>query len=347
MNRVRAIIFSRGAARATPCAGWPTVSNRMSTTTNSNAFVDAARSTAASGSVVYEGERAVHEYLQFHFGSTDEVLPHDCGPADALGFPKRCASLCAEALVTTETSPPLPLSSSPEREKDQLTGEGGEGQTYKAGRSNRRPLRALDVGCAVGGITFELTRAFDEVVGVDFSASFVEAAERMRVEGRTQYEYLEQGSAVFRREAFLPEGTVPSRARFSQGDACSLDVKALGSFDAVLASNLLCRLPKPRSFLEDLPALVKPGGVAVLISPYSWLKEYTPTSEWLGGFREGGDADKQDGEYVDSFDRIRSIMEADDAFELERRCSMPFLIREHARKFQWGCSDGTVWRRKS
>lgn len=38
--------------------------SRMST----NAFVGAARSTAASGSLVYEGERAVHEYLQFHFG---------------------------------------------------------------------------------------------------------------------------------------------------------------------------------------------------------------------------------------------------------------------------------------
>ncbi|CAN0533440.1 unnamed protein product, partial [Laminaria digitata] len=73
----------------------------------------------------------------------------------------------------------------------------------------------------------------------------------------------------------LPEGAVPSRARFARGDACSLDVDTLGSFDAVVASNLLCRLPKPRSFLDDLPALVKPGGVAVLISPYSWLAEYT------------------------------------------------------------------------
>lgn len=58
---------------------------------------------------------------------------------------------------------------------------------------------------------------------------------------RAEYEYLEQGSAVFRREAVLPEGTVPSRASFEQGDACSLDVGTLGAFDAVLASNLLCR----------------------------------------------------------------------------------------------------------
>lgn len=55
------------------------------------------------------------------------------------------------------------------------------------------------------------------------------------------YQCLEQGSIVLRREAVLPEGTIPSRARFEQGDACALDVQSLGSFDVVLASNLLCR----------------------------------------------------------------------------------------------------------
>eukprot|EP00903_Cladosiphon_okamuranus_P013496 g12571.t1 len=271
---------------------------------STNAFIGAARSTAASGSLVYEGERAVHEYLQFHFGKPGEVLPYDCGPKEALDFPKRCADLCVEAVVGSVAS----------RSEGEQHGTDRAGGELEAGASLKQPLRAMDVGCAVGGISFELTRSFDEVVGVDFSASFVEAAEQMRVGGRTEYEYLEQGSAVFQREAVLPEGTVPSRASFSQGDACSLDVEALGSFDAVLASNLLCRLPKPQSFLEDLPALVKPGGVAVLISPYSWLKEYTAPSEWLGGFREGEGEDGEGqlgGEFVDSFERIRSIMEAD------------------------------------
>ncbi|CAN0427968.1 unnamed protein product, partial [Laminaria digitata] len=51
---------------------------------------------------------------------------------------------------------------------------------------------------------------------------------------------------------------------------------------------LCLRLQKPRDFLGDLHALVKPGGVAVVISPYSWQAEYTDPSEWLGGCREGG-----------------------------------------------------------
>ena len=55
----------------------------------------------------------------------------------------------------------------------------------------------------------------------------------------------------------------------------------------VLASNLLCRLPDPAAFLRACRSLVKPGGVLVLISPYSWIKEWTPEERWLGG-EEGG-----------------------------------------------------------
>lgn len=31
-------------------------------------------------------------------------------------------------------------------------------------------------------------------------------------------------------------------------------------------------------------------------------------------------------------------------FELLHEEQVPFLIREHARKFQWGCSHATVYR---
>lgn len=37
--------------------------------------------------------------------------------------------------------------------------------------------RALDVGCAVGGATFELARYYDTAVGIDFSHAFVAAAQ--------------------------------------------------------------------------------------------------------------------------------------------------------------------------
>lgn len=42
-------------------------------------------------------------------------------------------------------------------------------------------LRALDVGCAVGRSSFEMARTFDEVVGVDFSGKFINAAKALTV----------------------------------------------------------------------------------------------------------------------------------------------------------------------
>lgn len=39
------------------------------------------------------------------------------------------------------------------------------------------PVTALDLGCAVGGSSFALARAFQQVVGVDSSAHFIKSAQ--------------------------------------------------------------------------------------------------------------------------------------------------------------------------
>lgn len=98
------------------------------------------------------------------------------------------------------------------------------------------------------------------------------------------------------------------------------------------------------ALLERLPTLVKKGGVAVIVSPYSWLHEYTQKKEWLGGYYD--DSSSGDGKaVVESFDELSAAMQANNAFTLVERKDMPFLIREHARKFQLGVSDATIWRR--
>ena len=43
---------------------------------------------------VYESQRALHEYLLFHYGGPGEVLRFDFGPKNSLDFPKRCADMC-------------------------------------------------------------------------------------------------------------------------------------------------------------------------------------------------------------------------------------------------------------
>jgi len=253
---------------------------------------------AIQGAAVYETSGAVNEYLQFHYATDDVLLPYSKAVAPTgLGFPRRCAALASAA----------------------------------NGRA-----RALDVGCSVGGMSFELARSFDEVVGIDFSEAFVEAAKQVQKTGACTFTLKGEGSVKQVSPLTAIDASIDrSRCSFEAGDACNLR-SDLGAFDAVLAANLLCRLPEPQRFLERCSELVKPGGVLVLVSPYSWLPEYTTKDRWLGGADSDGPT---------SFDAVSSVMVAN-GFELVERKDMPFLMREHVRKFQWGCSDGTVWRRQ-
>jgi len=48
---------------------------------------------------------------------------------------------------------------------------------------------------------------------------------------------------------------------------------------------------------------------------------------------------------VKTLDTLRELLAP--AFTLEKRVDLPFLIREHARKFQASVAEGTLWRRKN
>lgn len=84
------------------------------------------------------------------------------------------------------------------------------------------------------------------------------------------------------REAHVPTDADKEQVTFKVGDACNLPLN-LAPVDAVLAANLICRLPEPKKFLDALPRIVKPGGVVVLTTPFSWLEAWTKPRSWLGG----------------------------------------------------------------
>jgi ribosome modulation factor len=97
-------------------------------------------------------------------------------------------------------------------------------------------------------------------------------------------------------------------------------------------ANLIDRLESPLKCLERLPGLVRPGGQLILASPYTWLASYTPRKKWLGGFTRGGRP-------VKTFDALRRILKPH--FKLIRRLDLPFLLREHTRKYQLGISEAS------
>jgi putative 4-mercaptohistidine N1-methyltranferase len=249
----------------------------------------------------YESDRALGEYLLFHYGQPHEVLPWPEGPVAALDYPVRCVTECLDAAR-------LP-----------------------------KEARGLDLGCAVGRSTFELARHCVEVIGVDFSHRFIAAANQLREHGTLAYRFVEGGQLTVAADAVVPADIPRERVKFEQGDAMALRAD-LGQFGVVLMANLVDRLRDPRRCLAQLPALVRPGGQLILSTPCTWLEDYTPSAKWLGGFI-------REGKPVRTLETLRQLLEPE--FELKQARDLPFLIREHARKFQWSVAQASTWVRRA
>lgn len=186
--------------------------------------------------------------------------------------------------------------------------------------------RALDLGCAVGRSSFELARTCSDVIGIDFSRRFIDAATALK-SGDLPYARLDEGDRVTQLVARVPAGIDRSRVSFETGDAMNLRAD-LGEFDVVLMANLIDRLSEPQKCLARLPSLVKSGGQLVITSPYTWLEDFTPRANWLTPTLEG----------------LQAALAPQ--FDLVSTRDMPFLIREHARKFQWSVAQATIWIRR-
>jgi SAM-dependent methyltransferase len=237
----------------------------------------------------YESQRYLHEYLLFHYGQAKDLCPFGFVSQDLLRFHERIREECL-----------LPNSQ--------------PGHT-----------RALDIGCAVGRFTFELSRVANEVIGIDNSKRFILAARNIARRGAVEVQIHESGAEFSACRVRLPKRVRPGKVRFQTADAQKLGSFARQSFDIVAAVNLICRLPSPSIFLRQLPGLVSPGGQLLIASPFSWLKEYTPRREWM----------------------TPSVLEKTLAphFRLRQRRDIPFLIREHRRKYQLVVSEVLTFKR--
>jgi len=243
---------------------------------------------------VYETDALVDQYLLFHYGEGEDQLPYPFGPHDALFYPVRCV---------TEF---VPLAD--------------------------RVDRALDLGCAVGRSAFELTRTAQKVIGIDLSQRFISAAQEIQRSGEIQFRRHEEGNAYTSILRRLDPAIDRSRCQFEVGDALRLR-SDLGTFDFILAANLIDRVHSPKELLAVLRRLLNPGGHLLIASPYTWLSEFTPTQEWLGAIQTWSETAT-----------LRAIQEKlGNEFELVSSKDLPFLIREHVRKYQWSVAQASLW----
>ena len=255
-------------------------------------------------SLKYETNELVNQYLLFHWGTEseqrDETLSSRIGHPEASNLILRTVELM---------------------------------QQYST-----RHTSALDLGCAVGRASFELSRNFSQVTGIDYSAVFIAAAEQLRHTGESNYQRWETGRHSTQLTAHVADEIDRERIRFVQGDAANLDavetLRHTARFDAILLSNLMCRLAEPEKCLSQFVETDKylgSGGILVIASPNSWLAQFTDADKFLDG--------------ADSDETLSAIGGVLSGFSLLHEEDVPFMIREHRRKYEYIVSQVSVWKK--
>jgi putative 4-mercaptohistidine N1-methyltranferase len=236
----------------------------------------------------YDSESAVDQYLLFHYGTRSQIFPFDSLPDAAFDFHSTILRRVQEL------------------------------------HKGDQAARGLDLGCATGRCAFEMSAFLDEVHGVDTSEHFIAAARALQEHGFAHLRVPVEGRIAEETTIRLRPEWRPERVRFSVADA--LDVEP-GNYDVVLAINLLDRVRSPARLLAKMPALVAPGGLLVVASPFTWLPDFTPEDEWLEPHGQ---------------DRADEILSC--GFSCVAAEDLPFVIREHARKFQFCVARVSYWR---
>jgi len=200
--------------------------------------------------------------------------------------------------------------------------------------------RALEVGGGPGRAAVELSRAFGHVDSGDYSATFVDLGRRLLKDGELSWRSAVDrtaGGTVTRsvRASDLDIGSVS----FSRLDAQALP-KELTGYDLVCGFNLIDRLADPKAFLFEAKARLNPGGLLVISSPYTWLEDFTPKDNWLGGFKYG------DNDGPTSYVGLREFLVAQGFVEASAPEDLWFRIDElgNGRKSQQTRAQLTFWR---
>ncbi len=199
--------------------------------------------------------------------------------------------------------------------------------------------KAFDIGCAMGRSTLELSRGFDEVIGVDFSARFIQEAQALVDNGVLRYTMPSEGELKTFHEINLSTFGLENEAKkvsFSQADACNLK-PIYKDFDLIFGGNLIDRLYDPKKFLDSMAERINKGGLLILTSPYTWQEESTPKEKWIGGY-------KRDGENVTTLQGLEEILGSQ--FRLIDTQDVPFVIQETARKHQHTVAQMSIWEKR-
>lgn len=145
----------------------------------------------------------------------------------------------------------------------------------------------IDLGCSLGRTAFALAATSrDPVLGVDLDFPPLRAASRLLRTATIRYPRRRVGLVYDRRE-FLVRLPGAEWVDFWALDALATPLPS-GIFGLVVALNILDCVTSPRDLIAEIRRLLRPGGMAIVSTPYDWSASATPPGAWIGGHSQRG-----------------------------------------------------------
>lgn len=199
--------------------------------------------------------------------------------------------------------------------------------------------KCLDLGCSVGRTSFELSAAFKQVDGVDFSARYIQHGVQLQNNRSVRYTLKNEGDIVEFKETSLAElalETSTENVHFSQGDAANLKAK-YSQYDVILAQNVLEQSYDPAFFLSKIHERLNEKGLLMVASNYNFNENITAKNKWIGGL-------KVNGENVTGFDGLTEHLVPH--FTLLADKDIPRVLLNNCREYLVSNIHFTVWQKK-
>jgi SAM-dependent methyltransferase len=135
----------------------------------------------------------------------------------------------------------------------------------------RAETRALDMGCGLGRMVFELAKKHGaRAVGIDTSGEFIAICQQIAAKQDSSVAYP------------VPPG---ANISFQLADAQALPFTS-NAFNCVLCLNLIDRVAHPKTVIAEITRVLSPTGFLLISDPYEWEEERTAPSERIDNMRD-------------------------------------------------------------
>jgi SAM-dependent methyltransferase len=115
---------------------------------------------------------------------------------------------------------------------------------------------ALDIGCSVGRLSFELSKTHSRVIGIDTSLSFIRKARELLVKKRLEFDLIVEGHITEARSCELDQNWNYHGVDFIVADALARPFPK-NMFSTVTSINVLEKLPRPVQHLQEVNKVLR------------------------------------------------------------------------------------------